>query len=279
MKKISKLLYVLCFLGLIIGCSNSSASTSGDSTNTNDVSDFVKDGAYSFLFKSNVENCDDEILVNFSLPEGKSSFTTLYNGKQVAGLCSEFGANSMKEYQFLVFDVSHEKFSSIKFYWSKYAQDNYQTVCLLRIKNREKDFNLVSVTRDEVDITPKNIKKSFKLMGSVTAYKNDDKDEIDHWTKTFKPGDTITLKYQKKDNQKFDDKYYLALYNPDSYESDYVRGENNNPEFIYTFKETDIGRQLAVCIRGIEEYEGSIIPLKKGGTIGFSDFTIVEDED
>ena len=43
MKKISKLLYVLCFLGLIIGCSNSSASTSGDSTNTNDVSDFVKD--------------------------------------------------------------------------------------------------------------------------------------------------------------------------------------------------------------------------------------------
>ncbi|MCR4632120.1 MAG: hypothetical protein K5786_10875 [Treponema sp.] len=283
MKKLSKIFYVLCFFGLIIGCSNSSASTSGDSKNSNDVTEFVKEGDYTFLFESNDPECDDEIIINFSLPDAYNNITTKFNGKQIAASCTEFGSSSMKETQYIVFTNYHKDFGRLRFYWSRTFNNNYQIICNLHINNREQDFNLVSVTRNEENITPHNIRKLYNLSGNVIAYKNDENNEVTHWTNSLKSGDTIILKYQKKDNQKFEDKYYLSLYNPDSYDSDYkyldyVRGENNNPTFTYTFKETDIGRKLAVCIRGIEEYEGSIIPLKNGGTIGFSDFTVVEED-
>lgn len=238
------------------GNNNTGDNNSGNNDNSSISLNTIEEGEYVFVLKSSEEGSNDILVIDWKLKFGynASEYAIMLNQENVYGsIQGESYSSGYDEH--LTVSLNHQKLGKFDL---TYKVDSG---IIIKIGNRNFDYDFVSLTKNGVNVYVKNVSKSYKLAGTVKGYWLDDEGhENEIWgSREFQSGEKVILKYAKNSDQDFEEKYYLSLYDDQDTHKDFVRANDNVNVLAYTFTDKDVGRKFIMRATGIEEYKGSTL--------------------
>ncbi len=247
------LLITLFFAISVTSCNNSSGG-SGSAPINFEWDYFPAEGDYELIIqRTSEQNSSDKLKINFKIASESfmsDTITVMKNEQIIYGVQHpSAGYNSYN----LSLELCKENLCDFMFYYTR------ESDFVLKIKNRNLEYDFVSFKKDGADLPIRNNKKLYTLKGKTEEFYIDSTgSENSIWCDhTFHPGETIIIKYKPLENYNFTEKYYLVLYDDQDTHQIYKRAADNVNFLTYTFIDADIDRCFQARLIGIDEYEGS----------------------